>query len=128
MPYNLIDNVAFLIFRIGSKISADANQAFKNVGVSTMHARIILALLSAETWTVGDLCQFTGIDQSTMSHSLAVLARRVRLETSSGKRQSNRAREIDRQRFGIGTAEVRKWPSSSTAHYVMQLELDRRSH
>jgi DNA-binding MarR family transcriptional regulator len=76
MPYNLIDNVAFLIFRIGSRISADANQAFKNVGLSTMHASIILALLSAEMWTVGDLCQFTGIDQSTMSHSLAVLARR----------------------------------------------------
>ena len=76
MPYNLIDNVAFLIFRIGSKISADANQAFKNVGVSTMQARIILALLSARTWTVGDLCQFTGIDQSTMSHTLVALARR----------------------------------------------------
>jgi MarR family transcriptional regulator, organic hydroperoxide resistance regulator len=76
MPYNLIDNAAFLIFRIGSKISADANQAFKNAGVSTMHARVLLALLSAETWTVGDLCQFTGIDQSTMSHSLAALARR----------------------------------------------------
>ena len=76
MPYNLIDNVAFLIFRIGSKISGDANQAFKNVGLSTMQARIVLALLSAETWTVGDLCHFTGIDQSTMSHSLAALARR----------------------------------------------------
>lgn len=76
MPYKLIDNVAFLIFRIGSKISGDANQAFKNVGLSTMQARIVLALLSAEVWTVGDLCQFTGIDQSTMSHSLAALARR----------------------------------------------------
>jgi MarR family transcriptional regulator, organic hydroperoxide resistance regulator len=76
MPYNLIDNVAFLIFRIASKISADANQAFKDVGLSTMQARIVLALLSAEMWTVGDLCQFTGIDQSTMSHSLVVLARR----------------------------------------------------
>lgn len=76
MPYNLIDNTAFLIFRIGSKISGDANQAFKSVGLSTMQARIVLALLSAETWTVGDLCQFTGIDQSTMSHSLAALARR----------------------------------------------------
>jgi DNA-binding MarR family transcriptional regulator len=76
MPYNLIDNVAFLIFRIASKISADANQAFRDAGLSTMQARIVLALLSAETWTVGDLCQFTGIDQSTMSHSLAALARR----------------------------------------------------
>ena len=44
MPYNLVDNVAFLIFRIGSKISVDANQAFKNVGVSTMQARIILGV------------------------------------------------------------------------------------
>jgi MarR family transcriptional regulator, organic hydroperoxide resistance regulator len=91
MPYKLIDNVAFLIFRIGSKISADASQAFKNVGVSTMQARIVLALLSADTWTVGDLCQFTGIDQSTMSHSLAILARRGLV---SKRRQANDNRTV----------------------------------
>jgi DNA-binding MarR family transcriptional regulator len=105
MKFNLADNVAFLLFRIVSKISADASRAFKSAGVSTVQARILLALFSAETWTVGDLCQFTAIDQSTMSHSLVVLVRRGLLsKASSSERQSNCACEVDREGAGNGTS------------------------
>jgi DNA-binding MarR family transcriptional regulator len=76
MKFNLADNTAFLIFRLTSKIAPDAAQAFKKAGVSTMQARILLALSGVESWTVGNLCRFTAIDQSTMSHSLVTLARR----------------------------------------------------
>jgi MarR family transcriptional regulator, organic hydroperoxide resistance regulator len=91
MRFDLIDNAAFLLFRITSKLSTEANQAFKKIGVSTMQARILLALLSAEGWTVGDLCQFTAIDQSTMSHSLVALARR---ELVSKRRQASDNRTV----------------------------------
>src|SRR5580698_568201 len=76
MQFNLRDSTAFLIFRLTSKITPDATQAFKKAGVSAMQARVLLALCGAELWTVGNLCRFTAIDQSTMSHSINTLVRR----------------------------------------------------
>jgi len=103
MPFDLTSNLPFLLYRIASKLGSDANAAFKTAGVTTMYARILLALLYDDNSTVGDLCAFTAIDQSTMSHSLNAL-RRLELISKRRLARDNRTVRVRLTPKGLETA------------------------
>jgi DNA-binding MarR family transcriptional regulator len=75
MTINLDDHVPFLLYRAASKLASEANAELKMLGINTMCSRILLVLLRDTHVTVGDLCQATSIDQSTVSHTLIKLGR-----------------------------------------------------
>jgi MarR family transcriptional regulator, organic hydroperoxide resistance regulator len=75
MTINLDEHVPFLLYRAASKLASEANAELKTLGINTMCSRILLVLLRDTHVTVGDLCQATSIDQSTVSHTLIKLGR-----------------------------------------------------
>lgn len=75
MTIDLDEHVPFLLYRVASRLASGANAELKAIGINTMCSRILLVLLRDTTATVGDLCQATSIDQSTVSHTLIKLGR-----------------------------------------------------
>lgn len=112
----LSDHIPFLLYRLASQLSIEANAQFKALGVNTLSSRVLLVLLTGEATTVGDLSSITAIDQSTLSHILIRLGRKgltikskggrdcrivnVRL-TAKGRKVARRCREI-----GLSFAEI----------------------
>ena len=117
----LNDHIPFLLYRLASQLSIEANAQFKALGVNTLSSRVLLVLLTGEAATVGDLSTITAIDQSTLSHILIRLCRNgltikrkegrdsrivnVRL-TAKGRKVARRCREIGLQFAEITTASM----------------------
>lgn len=117
----LNDHIPFLLYRLASQLSIEANAQFKALGVNTLSSRVLLVLLTGEAETVGDLSTITAIDQSTLSHILIRLCRKgltikrkagcdsrivnVRL-TAKGRKVARRCREIGLQFAEITTASM----------------------
>jgi DNA-binding MarR family transcriptional regulator len=117
----LNDHIPFLLYRLASQLSIEANAQFKALGVNTLSSRVLLVLLAGDAATVGDLSSITAIDQSTLSHILIRLGRKgltikrkegrdsrivnVRL-TAKGRKAALRCREIGLQFAGITTASM----------------------
>ncbi|HUZ75712.1 MAG TPA: winged helix DNA-binding protein [Stellaceae bacterium] len=75
MILDLDEHVPFLLYRVASKLMTEANAEYKALGVNTMCSRILMVLLRDTTAKVGDLCEATSTDQSTVSHTLIKLSR-----------------------------------------------------
>jgi MarR family transcriptional regulator, organic hydroperoxide resistance regulator len=72
---NLSEHIPFLLYRLASRLSIEANAQFKALEVNTFSSRVLFVLLSQQAMTVGELSTITSIDQSTLSHILIRLDR-----------------------------------------------------
>jgi len=56
--------------RLASRLSSVADKHYRKFGINTQIARVLLVLWAKEVASVGELCEATTIDQSTLSHML----------------------------------------------------------
>jgi DNA-binding MarR family transcriptional regulator len=84
--FKLDQNIPFLLHRVASRLAGVANERFKEQKINTHVSRVMLVLLTHEEATVGELCEATSIDQSTLSHMLKrLMARQLITKTREDK-------------------------------------------
>lgn len=102
--FNLEQNIPFLVHRLASRMAAVANERYKKEGINTLVVRVLLVLWTNKEATVGELCEATTIDQSTVSHMLKRLMAR-QLITKKREDRDNRAVRVSLTAKGAKLAE-----------------------
>ena len=74
------NNVPFLMNQIVSRVHAESTEEFRRMGFNVQSARVLIVALQNPGIFIGELAEFTTIDDSTLSHMLSRLSRQGLLE------------------------------------------------